>query len=105
MTALGAGATLITWPPHERPSWGRGRNTMRERRTRDDPNDPAVFGIRVHGRLGPEWSEVFDGLQIGADDDGDTLLTGVIVDQAALYGLLRTLRDLGLPLVSINRLE
>lgn len=52
--------------------------------------------------MGPAWFAWFDGLQPSPDDDGDTLLTGTVVDQAALHGLLRKIRDLGLPLVSIN---
>ncbi|PKQ19239.1 MAG: hypothetical protein CVT66_11185 [Actinobacteria bacterium HGW-Actinobacteria-6] len=47
----------------------------------------------------------FDGLSVALEDDGDTLLTGAVADQAALYGLLKRVRDLGMPLVSVNRLE
>ncbi len=54
-----------------------------------------VYTIRVQGHLGREWSEWFEGLAITLEDDGDTLLTGPVVDQAALHGLLRKIRDLG----------
>lgn len=64
---------------------------------------PAVFQIRFRGHLGAEWAEWFDGLAITLEADGDTVLTGPVTDQAALHGLLRKARDLGLPLVSVNR--
>ncbi len=64
-----------------------------------------VYEIRVRGHLGPQWTDWFEGLAITLEEDGDTLLTGPIVDQAALYGLLRKVRDLGIPLVSVNCVE
>jgi hypothetical protein len=64
-----------------------------------------VYTIRIKGHLGAQWAEWFDGLTITLHADGDTLLTGPIVDQAALHGLLRKVRDLGLPLISVNRTE
>jgi hypothetical protein len=60
-----------------------------------------VYHIRIKGHLGPQWADWFEGLTITLDANGDTLLTGPVVDQAALYGLLRKLRDVGLPLVSV----
>lgn len=62
------------------------------------------YEIRVEGRLHPEWSTWFDGLTI-EDRDGETALTGHLADQAALYGVLIRIRDLGLPLISVNRKE
>ncbi len=70
-----------------------------------DPNQPPVYQIRVKGRLGPRWAGWFAGLTITPEANGDTLLTGPVVDQAALHGLLRRVRDLGLPLLSVMRLE
>jgi hypothetical protein len=64
-----------------------------------------VYQIRIKGHLGPQWTEWFDGLSITLEDNGDTLLTGPVVDQAALHGVLRCVRDLGLPLRSIFRVE
>ena len=63
-----------------------------------------VYQIRVKGHLGPQWADWFEGLTITLDD-GDTLITGSVVDQAALHGLLRRVRDLGMPLVSVRPVE
>lgn len=64
-----------------------------------------VYQIRVKGHLGPQWAGWFEGLAITLQEDGDTLLTGPVTDQAALYGLLKRVRDLGIPLVSVNCVE
>jgi hypothetical protein len=70
-----------------------------------DPNQPMIYQIRVKGHLGPQWTDWFEGLTITLEDNGETLLTCPVVDQAALYGLLRKVRDLGLPLISVTRAE
>lgn len=76
-----------------------------------DPNEPSdarqspVYEIRIKGHLDREWTEWFGGLTITLEDNGDTLLTGPVVDQAALHGLLRQVRDLGMPLLSVTRIE
>ena len=62
-----------------------------------------VYQIRIQGHLGSEWTDWFEGLTITLEDNGETLLTGSVVDQAALYGLLRKVRDLGIPLLAVNR--
>ena len=72
---------------------------------KSDPSGPLVYQIRIEGHLGPQWTDWFDGMTITLEDNGDTLLIGSIVDQAALYGLLRKVRDLGMPLLLVNRLE
>ncbi len=64
-----------------------------------------VYQIRVKGHLGREWTDWFEGLTIALEEDGDTLLTGPVLDQAALHGLLKKVRDLGMPLVSVDRVE
>ena len=68
-------------------------------------SQPVVYQIKLKGHLGPEWTDWFEGSTITLEDDGDTLLTGPLVDQAALHGLLKKVRDLGLPLVSVCPLE
>lgn len=74
-----------------------------KRNPKSDPDQPLVYQIRIEGHLGCEWTEWFGGLTIALEDNGETLLTGPVVDQAALYGLLRKVRDLGLPLLSVIR--
>jgi len=74
-------------------------------RSQVDPSQPMSYRIRVHGHLGPEWTDWFDGLSLTLEDNGDTLLTAQVADQAALFGLLRRVRDLGMTLVSVTRLE
>ena len=70
-----------------------------------DPSQPPVYQIRVKGRLGRRWTDWFAGVTITPADNGDTLLTGPVVDQAALHGLLKKVRDLGMTLLSVNRVE
>lgn len=69
-----------------------------------DPDEPEVYEIRIKGHLGGQWADWFDGLTITLEDTGKTLLTGPVVDQAALHGVLKKVRDLGMPLLSVNRL-
>ena len=64
---------------------------------------PGVYEIRVQGRLSPRWSTWFDGYTVASDADGTTVISGTVADQAALHGLLQSLRDLGLPLVSVTQ--
>ena len=66
-----------------------------------DPGQPAVYQIRIGGQLGGQWTDWFEGMSITLQEDGDTLLDGPVVDQAALHGLLKKVRDLGMPLVSV----
>ena len=66
---------------------------------------PMVYQIRIEGHLGPRWTEWFGGMTITPEDNGDTLLTGPVVDQAALHGLLKKVRDLGMPLISAVRVN
>jgi hypothetical protein len=70
-----------------------------------DPITPTVYQIRIEGHLGSQWTDWFGGLAITLEDNGDTVLTGPVVDQAALYGLLRKVRDLGVPLLSLMRVK
>ena len=70
-----------------------------------EPRLPAAYQIRIEGHLGDQWTDWFDGLAITLEDNGDTLLTGSVTDQAALHGLLRKVRDLGMPLVSVTSIS
>jgi hypothetical protein len=65
----------------------------------------AIYQIRVRGILDRKWSDWFDGMDISTQGNGDTLMTGPVVDQAALHGLLHKIRDIGLPLLSVNIVE
>jgi hypothetical protein len=66
-----------------------------------DPGQPMIYKIRLKGHLGRHWTDWFDGLTITLEDNGETLLTGPLADQAALHGLLKKVRDLGMPLLSV----
>ena len=68
-----------------------------------DSTQPVIYQIRIEGQLGAQWTDWFEGLTITLEDNGNTLLTGPVIDQAALYGLLKKVRDLGMPLLSVQR--
>lgn len=67
------------------------------------PNQPMVYQIRLKGHLDEQWTDWFEGLIITLEEDGNTLLSGPVADQAALHGLFKKVRDLGMPLVSVNQ--
>jgi hypothetical protein len=67
--------------------------------------EPGWYEIRLKGHLDERWAHWFEGLTITREDSGHTLLTGPVVDQAALHGLLRRVRDLGLPLLSVRQVD
>jgi hypothetical protein len=73
--------------------------------SKSDFDQPNIYQIRVKGNLDNHWSDWFDGLMIAPDEDDTTLLTGPVVDDAYLHGLLKKVRDAGLQLLSINRVE
>lgn len=68
-----------------------------------EPDQPAIYQIRIKGHLDCQWADWFAGLTITPAANGETVLTGPVVDQAALHGLLRKVRDLGMPLLAVNR--
>ncbi len=79
---------------------------MSEKQTIDKKhNQYQCFEIRLKGNLDDRWAEWFEGLTITLEEDGDTLLTGLMVDQAVLFGLLKKVRDLGIPLLSVNLVQ
>ncbi len=69
------------------------------------PGESAIYQIRLKGHLGSQWTAWFEGLTITLEEEGDTLLTGPVIDQAALHGLLKKVRDLGMPVVSVNQVQ
>jgi hypothetical protein len=70
-----------------------------------DQSRPVFYQIRLKGHLGQQWAASFEGLTLTLEENGDTLLTGPVVDQAALHGLLRKVRDLALPLLAVTLVE
>lgn len=68
-------------------------------------NTNTLYQIRIKGHLGAQWSDWFDGMTMSLDNKGDTLLTGIITDQAQLHGLLKKIIDLGMTLLSINHIN
>ncbi len=70
----------------------------------EDYHEPGLYEIRLKGHLDDRWADWFGGLTITLEENGDTLLIGSVVDQAALHGLLKKVRDLGLPLLSVRQM-
>jgi hypothetical protein len=68
-------------------------------------SNPQYYEIRLKGQLEARWVSWFDGLTITLDENGNTLLSGPVADQAALHGLLKKVRDLGIPLISVSAVE
>lgn len=86
-----------------------GHNEYKEMPNKPNPitdtSKPMVYQIRIEGHLGLQWTDWFGGVSITLEDSGNTLLTGPVIDQAALYGLLKKVRDLAMPLVSVIRVK
>jgi hypothetical protein len=83
----------------------RRRELSNKINPKSDPGQPMLYQIRITGHLGPQWTNWFEGLTITLEEDGDTLLTGPVIDQAELHGLIKKVRDLGMPLVSVSPVE
>lgn len=64
-----------------------------------------IYQIKIDGHLGTQWTDWFEGLTITPEEDGKTVLAGPVPDQSALYGILKKVRDLGMPLISLHRME
>lgn len=79
---------------------------MNETHTSTEPHhEPERYEIRLQGHLDDRWADWFEGMSITREDSGNTLLAGLVVDQSALHGLLRKVRDLGMPLISVIHVE
>jgi hypothetical protein len=76
-----------------------------KRKSKTDSSQPMVYQIKLEGHLSEQWIAWFEGMTITLEDNGHTLLTGPVVDQAALHGLLRKVRDLGVTLLSVTHLR
>jgi hypothetical protein len=83
----------------------RDRVMSNEINSESEKAQPMVYQIRIKGQLGRHWTDWFGGLTLTLEDNGETLLTGPVVDQAALHGVLRKVRDLGVLLLSVSRVE
>src|ERR1043165_1496300 len=76
--------------------------SMQDHEVHKDTYEPGLYEIRIKGHLDDRWADWFGGLTLTREDNGETLLAGEVVDQAALHGLLRQVRDLGMPLISVS---
>ena len=76
-----------------------------EDRSERKADQPVIYEIRIQGQLSRQWADWFDGMVITLEEDGNTLLSGPVVDQSALHGTLKRIRDLGMPLLSVNAAE
>jgi hypothetical protein len=86
-------------------SHNRSKVMPNKHNPKTDPDLPMVYQIRLKGHLGGQWTDWFEGLTITLEDNGETLLIGPVADQAALHGLLKKVRDLGIPLLSVNQIQ
>ena len=93
---------MKTWQGCGRKAISTGK--VKQRMKTNHPQ-PEIFEIRLQGHLGEEWTSWFEGMAITLTEGGDTVLTGPVVDQAALHGILKKVRDLGLTLISVNPCE
>jgi len=73
--------------------------------TTGDHGEAGRYEIRLKGHLAPRWAAWFDGLSLSSENDGTTIISGRVADQAALHGLLQKVRDIGLPLVSVTQVR
>lgn len=73
--------------------------------SRQQPNGPQLYEIRFRGHLDPARAEMFEGLQMVQEPGGETILTGPVLDQAALHGMLNRIRDLGVPLIAVRLVD
>ncbi len=77
----------------------------KQRNDQTDSKSPVVYQIKIKGHLDCHWATWFENLTITPADNGETILAGPVIDQAALHGLLRKVRDLGLPLIAVSQVQ
>ena len=83
----------------------RDRVMSNEINSESEKAQPMVYQIRIKGHLGRQWTDWFGGLTLTLEDNGETLLTGPVIDQAALHGVLKKVRDVGMPLLSVIEVQ
>ena len=76
-----------------------------EQKSNPEANQQMVYQFKLKGHLSQQWLNWFEGLIVTLEEDGNTLLSGTVVDQSALHGILKKIRDLGMPLLSMNSVE
>jgi hypothetical protein len=76
-----------------------------EQSSNPDANQQTIYQFKLKGHLGQQWMNWFEGLTVTLEEDGNTLLSGIVVDQSALHGILKKIRDLGMPLLSMNTID
>jgi hypothetical protein len=76
-----------------------------EQRPKPDVKQRTVYQFRIKGHLGQQWMNWFEGLTVTLEEDDNTVLSGTVVDQSALHGILKKIRDLGMPLLAVNQVE
>ena len=76
-----------------------------EQKSNPEANQQTVYQFKLKGHLGQQWLNWFEGLTATLEEDGNTLLSGTVVDQSALHGILKKIRDLGMPLLSMNLID
>ena len=84
---------------------GHNRDSAMSNTCNRDPDQSTIYHIRLKGHLGSQWTDWFGGLSITQEENGETLLTGPVVDQAALHSVLKKVRDLGMPLLALSRVQ
>jgi len=101
---------MLAWVLHKvsgtaSEGWPREAHMSNELKPKPDRGSLMVYEIRIMGHLSHQWTDWFGGLAIKLEDNGQTLLTGPVIDQSALHGLIRKVSDLGMPLISVVRVE
>jgi hypothetical protein len=76
-----------------------------EQSSNPDANQQTIYQFKLKGHLGQQWMNWFEGLTVTLEEDGNTLLSGIVVDQSALHGILKKIRDLGMPLLTLSQVE